>query len=77
MNPAPAAGLPPLTHPSLAVAKDALNAARLRFLDPSTSIEQAMHAHAIFGPLGREEWSRTQFKHAFHHLLQFGLIAAV
>jgi len=77
MNPALAAGLPALIHPSLAVAKDALNAARRRFLDPSTSIEQAMHAHPIFGPLGREEWSRTHFKHAFHHLLQFGLIAAV
>lgn len=76
MNPVLTSGLPPLKHPNLTAAKDALNTARRRFLEQSESVTQAMRTHPVFGPLGREEWSRTHFKHAFHHLSQFRLIAA-
>ena len=30
--------------------------------------------HPTFGPLAAEEWSRSHFKHVYHHLLQFGLL---
>jgi len=33
-----------------------------------------LRVHPVFGPLGKEEWSRAHFKHFCHHLLQFGLI---
>ena len=43
------------------------------FLDGPRSNEQ-LYTHPIFGPIGYEEWHRTHYKHAYHHLLQFGLI---
>lgn len=35
---------------------------------------EVFHTHPIFGPVGAEDWQRIQFKHCYHHLLQFGLI---
>ena len=77
MNPVLASGLPPLEHPNLSSARDALNAARHRFLEQPERTGQDMRVHPMFGPLGRDDWSRVHFKHAFHHLLQFDLIATV
>jgi len=77
MNPALAAGLPPLEHPRLSSAIDALNAARNRFLEPPGAEAEDLRMHPIFGPLGRDDWSRVHFKHSFHHLQQFGLIVAL
>lgn len=76
MNPALASGLPPLQHAGLPEAKAALLSSIGRFLDPAEPMTGVRHTHPIFGPLDREEWSRTHFKHGFHHLSQFALIAA-
>ena len=35
---------------------------------------KAVHTHPIFGSLGAEEWQRSQYKHCFHHFLQFGMV---
>jgi oxepin-CoA hydrolase / 3-oxo-5,6-dehydrosuberyl-CoA semialdehyde dehydrogenase len=35
---------------------------------------EALHTHPVFGLLGAEEWQRSQYKHCYHHLLQFGII---
>ena len=75
MNPTLAAGLPPLRYGSLAEAKTALRVEVDRFLRQSGAAPGALHTNPVFGPLGAEEWARAHFKHAYHHLLQFGLIA--
>jgi oxepin-CoA hydrolase/3-oxo-5,6-dehydrosuberyl-CoA semialdehyde dehydrogenase len=73
-NPALAAGLPSLRHPGLDSARAALADDIGRFLDYERSSPAAVHTHPVFGPITVEEWSRAHFKHAYHHLLQFGLI---
>ena len=73
-NPVLVGGLPPLRHPGLAEARAALATQVDRFLDHERSAPGALYAHPVFGPLAAEEWSRAHFKHAHHHLLQFGLI---
>jgi oxepin-CoA hydrolase/3-oxo-5,6-dehydrosuberyl-CoA semialdehyde dehydrogenase len=73
-NPALAAGLPPLLHRSLPEATAALRAECDRFLECARSAPSELHTHPVFGPMGAEEWSRSHFKHAYHHLLQFGLV---
>jgi oxepin-CoA hydrolase/3-oxo-5,6-dehydrosuberyl-CoA semialdehyde dehydrogenase len=75
MNPALVAGLPPLQHPTLPEARAALLSSVRRFLDLPDEGTGERHIHPIFGPLDRDEWSRTHFKHGFHHLSQFGLVA--
>lgn len=73
MNPALVDGLPPVRHETLGEAKAALKVALTRFLDDSRSDER-LHVHPVLGPIGREEWHRTHYKHTHHHLQQFGLI---
>jgi oxepin-CoA hydrolase / 3-oxo-5,6-dehydrosuberyl-CoA semialdehyde dehydrogenase len=74
MNPALAAGLPPLRHVSVTAARAALRAEVDRFVRQSHAKPDVTRMHPLFGPIGAEEWERTHFKHAYHHLLQFGLI---
>ena len=73
-NPALVAGLPPLRHAGLPEARAALSRAVDRFLEQSRTNPGAAHVHPTFGPLVAEEWSRSHFKHVYHHLEQFGLI---
>jgi len=74
-NPALAAGLPPLCHPGLPEAKAALALEVARFLDHCrAAAPSATHTHPVFGPITAEEWARSHFKHAYHHLLQFDLV---
>jgi hypothetical protein len=73
MNPALVGGLPPLRYGNLGEAKAALRRGLERFLDGPRSPEK-MYTHPLFGPVGYDEWHRTHYKHAYHHLLQFGLI---
>jgi oxepin-CoA hydrolase / 3-oxo-5,6-dehydrosuberyl-CoA semialdehyde dehydrogenase len=73
-NPALAAGLPALRHPGLPEARAGLAGEVGRFLDYERSSPGAVHTHPVFGPITVEEWARAHFKHAYHHLLQFGLI---
>jgi oxepin-CoA hydrolase/3-oxo-5,6-dehydrosuberyl-CoA semialdehyde dehydrogenase len=76
-NPALIAGLPPVRHPGLAEAKSALAAEVSRFLEQRRTMSAATYTHPVFGPLAAEEWARSHFKHAYHHLLQFELIEDV
>lgn len=73
VNPALAAGLPPLRYANLDDARAALAREALRFLDgeypPGTRC-----VHPIFGPIGHDEWHRAHYKHAHHHLTQFDLL---
>jgi len=73
MNPALAAGLPPLRYGSLREAIRALARELGCFIDGPRSSGQ-LYTHPIFGPIGYDEWHRTHYKHTYHHLLQFGLI---
>jgi oxepin-CoA hydrolase/3-oxo-5,6-dehydrosuberyl-CoA semialdehyde dehydrogenase len=73
-NPALVAGLPSLQHAGLAEAKTALSRVVALFLDQCRTSPTAAHVHPTFGPLVAEEWSRSHFKHVYHHLQQFGLI---
>jgi hypothetical protein len=65
---------PPFRFPSFADARIALNKEVAHFIDHFRAQPNAIHVHPVFGPLGAEEWQRSQFKHCYHHLLQFGLI---
>jgi oxepin-CoA hydrolase/3-oxo-5,6-dehydrosuberyl-CoA semialdehyde dehydrogenase len=67
-------GLPALRHASLAAAIDALRAETAFFFERAAAAPAETHVHPVFGPITPEEWSRSHFKHARHHLLQFGLI---
>jgi oxepin-CoA hydrolase/3-oxo-5,6-dehydrosuberyl-CoA semialdehyde dehydrogenase len=73
-NPALIAGLPPLRYAGLPEAKAALSRVVDRFLEQSRATPNASYTHPTFGPLVAEEWSRSHFKHVYHHLHQFGLI---
>lgn len=73
-NPLLESGLPPLRFSSLADAKDALTTEVQRFITSFQEEPSAVRVHPVFGPLGAEEWHRAQFKHTYHHLLQFGLV---
>jgi hypothetical protein len=72
MNPVLTGGLPPLRYPGLDEARTALAGGIERFLAGAGSTD--LHQHPVFGPIGYEEWHRGHYKHAHHHLLQFGLI---
>ncbi len=75
MNPALAAGLPPARYGGVSEAVAGLRAAVNRFLQQAASTPESTQNHPVFGPIGMDEWARAHFKHAYHHLLQFGLIA--
>ena len=75
-NPALTAGLPPLRHADLDQAKATLRKDVYRFVDCCRDAPETTHVHPVFGPIGMEEWSRSHFKHAYHHLLQFDLVDA-
>ena len=74
MNPALESGLPALRFATLREATAALLVEIDRFIVHARTRPDAIHIHPVFGPIGVEEWSRSHFKHAAHHLLQFGLI---
>ena len=76
MNPVLTGGLPPLRHPDLDRARAALREELEWFFAQAASDPAAVYTHPIFGPVGLDEWNRTHYKHCFHHLLQFGLLAA-
>jgi oxepin-CoA hydrolase / 3-oxo-5,6-dehydrosuberyl-CoA semialdehyde dehydrogenase len=73
-NPEHASGLPALHHPGLPEARAALVQEVERFFEQQARDPEGRFTHPIFGDITAEEWSRTHYKHAQHHLLQFGLI---
>jgi hypothetical protein len=75
MNPLLVSGLPPLRFADVAAAKEALGREIAAFL-AGASEPQRTFVHPIFGALAYEEWHRTHYKHAHHHLAQFGLVEA-
>lgn len=64
----------PFRFPDFNDAMDALRKEVARFVDHFQEQPNAIHVHPIFGTLGADEWQRSQFKHCYHHLLQFGVI---
>ena len=73
-NPEHAGGLPPLRYPSLLEARAAVQQEVARFFEQQARDPGALFTHPLFGDVASEEWSRTHYKHAHHHLLQFDLI---
>jgi oxepin-CoA hydrolase/3-oxo-5,6-dehydrosuberyl-CoA semialdehyde dehydrogenase len=73
-NPLIGEGLLPLRFSRFTDAKEALHKVIGCFADHFRERPGAIHTHPVFGPLGADEWHRSQFKHCYHHLLQFGLI---
>lgn len=67
-------GVPPLRYEAIPSAVEALRLESRAFLDLCASEPDSVLVHPAFGPCTRDEWSRIHFKHAIHHLLQFGLI---
>ena len=53
------------------VAWDRDHAELLHLLDSFRPLHK--HSHPLFGPLSETEWSVWGFRHADHHLRQFGL----
>lgn len=56
------------------IARDRFKDELVHWLEYFREHPDSVHVHPVFGPLGREEWERSHFKHCYHHLLQFGLI---
>lgn len=73
-NPAIGETPPPLQFSSFAEAKDVLVEELNKFKRFFIYQPDAVFVHPIFGPLNGIEWQRAQYKHCYHHLLQFGLI---
>jgi oxepin-CoA hydrolase/3-oxo-5,6-dehydrosuberyl-CoA semialdehyde dehydrogenase len=76
-NPVLPVDLPVLRYADLDAAKAALRVAAEGFFAQAGADPGARHMHPVFGPIGMVEWARSHFKHAYHHLLQFGLIDEV
>lgn len=73
-NPAMGETPPPFLYSNLAEAKSALEDELNKFKKHFVDKPEAVRVHPIFGPLNGIEWHRVQYKHCYHHLLQFGLI---
>jgi oxepin-CoA hydrolase/3-oxo-5,6-dehydrosuberyl-CoA semialdehyde dehydrogenase len=73
-NPAMGETPPPLQFSSLAEAKIVLVEELKKFKKHFIDQPDAVYVHPIFGPLNGIEWHRAQYKHCYHHLLQFGII---
>jgi hypothetical protein len=74
-NPMLEGGLPPYRFSSLEEAKRTLYEEVNQFLKHLRDFPEAIRPHPIFGELSMEEWERAHYKHGYHHLLQFGLVA--
>jgi hypothetical protein len=72
-NPTLVGGLPPLRYASLREAKLALGREIQSFLEQSAEPAR-IYMHPVFGEIGLPDWQRMHYKHAYHHLQQFGLI---
>ncbi len=65
---------PELKYDSLRISKKVLNHKLTGFYDYYNLNPEVKNNHPVFGPLNREECERTNYKHCYHHLMQFGLI---
>jgi hypothetical protein len=75
MNPVLKNGLPSSRFADLSEAVANLRDRMRAFLAEAPEARSLQRTHPVFGPLDHDEWSRAHFKHFYHHLLQFGLIA--
>jgi len=64
----------PYRYGSLSEAKAILRNELDQYFSYVETNPEGVHVHPVFGPLGVEAWERSHYKHAYHHLLQFGLI---
>ena len=74
MNPLLKKGLPPDRFSGIPEARSELRRQVDLFLGEPESEWTKLRTHPVFGQLDHEEWERSQYKHFFHHLLQFSLI---
>ncbi len=65
---------PPLRFASLGQVVERLEEESRAFIEHFRENPRSTHVHPLFGSLGAEGWERAQYKHCYHHLLQFGLI---
>jgi hypothetical protein len=68
-------GLPPLRFDDLPSAITALQRSIASFLALRYGDPTIQRVHPMLGAMNLEEWSRIHYKHCYHHLMQFGLIA--
>jgi hypothetical protein len=73
-HPMLAGGLPPLRFTTVEDASAALRAETALFLSHWDATPAMERVHPIFGGIDMDGWSRSHFKHSFHHLAQFGLL---
>ena len=64
----------PLKYAGMPEARIALRVSLDEFLGHRKANSPYMGIHPVLGPLRIDEWERFHFKHAYHHLLQFGLV---
>ncbi len=69
--------LPTLRYKNIEEARSAFNSELKLYLDYTRANPNKKHTNAVFGLLRAEEWHRFNYKHCYHHLLQFGLIEQV
>lgn len=65
----------PLTYASMSASRRALREAVDQFAVCAKKNSSPPRMHPLFGALRTDEWERVHFKHSYHHLLQFGLVA--
>jgi oxepin-CoA hydrolase / 3-oxo-5,6-dehydrosuberyl-CoA semialdehyde dehydrogenase len=68
-------GLPPSQFSSLDHAIAALKSEISHFLERYLQDPNSLSIHPVLGSITSDEWSRLHFKHCFHHLMQFSLLA--
>jgi len=64
----------PLNFSNFSEAKTKLLEEIKNFTGHSQANPDSVYIHPIFGPIGNDEWERANYKHCYHHLIQFGLI---
>ena len=62
-----------LKYPTLREAKVTFRRALDQFIHNTKVNSEYIGTHPVFGRLSMDEWERFHFKHAFGHLVQFGL----
>jgi hypothetical protein len=68
-------GLPSTQFSSLDLAISALKIEIMHFLERYQHDPLSLSTHPVLGSITSDDWSRLHFKHCFHHLMQFSLLA--
>ncbi len=74
-NPVTGEQLLELRYPNMEQAKEKLKEEIQYYLDYHREHPETTQINPTFGELDREQWQKFHFKHCFHHLSQFKLVA--